>query len=289
MFRLASKPVWPPSHVAIAPAICEMTGTWRLARLPLGENIHGAVTGMRDMVAGSPMFPPLKARLAAFAAIVAFVLVLPVTPSAAADCSAGAAPGVDWTDCDKRIIVLSGSDFSGATLAGADFTSTDLRETNLMMADFKKAALVRASLAGSHAEGAKFDRVEAYRTNFSGINAKGATFASAEMQRSNFTNAVLVDADFTKADLARADFTGADITGARFAFANLARADLSKAKFSGSLDFANAFLFLTRLEGVDLSAATSLEQWQVDMSCGDGDTRLPEGLKPSSNWPCQFD
>ncbi|MEP9387520.1 pentapeptide repeat-containing protein [Mesorhizobium sp. KR9-304] len=240
------------------------------------------------MVSGRPTFPPLKAGLAA-AAIAAFAVVLPATPSAAADCSADPAPGVDWTDCDKKIIVLSGSDFSAATLVGTDFTSTDLRDSNLMTANLEKAALVRASLAGSHAEGAKFDRAEAYRTNFSGINAKGATFASSEMQRSNFANAVLVNVDFTKADLARADFAGADINGAKFAFANLARADLTKAKFDTPLDFANAFLLLTRIEGLDLSAATGLVQWQIDMSCGDGNTKLPEGLNPGSSWPCKFD
>ena len=110
------------------------------------------------------------------------------------------------------------------------------------------------------------------------------------MQRSNFANAVLVNVDFTKADLGRADFTGADITGAKFAFANLARADFSKAKFSTPLDFANAFLFLTRIEGLDLSAATGLAQWQIDMSCGDGNTKLP--CRPQAHrpaWPCQFD
>ena len=118
---------------------------------------------------------------------------------------------------------------------------------------------------------------------------KGATFASAEMQRSNFANAVLVNVDFTKAELGRADFTGADITGTKFALANLARADFSKAKFSAPIDFANSFLYLTRIEGLDLSAATGLAQWQVDMSCGDGNTRLPSGLVASASWPCDFD
>ncbi len=42
-----------------------------------------------------------------------------------------------------------------------------------MTANFEKATLVRASLAGSKAEGAKFDRIEAYRANFSGIHAQG--------------------------------------------------------------------------------------------------------------------
>jgi len=238
-------------------------------------------------VSGDMTFP-LRAGLAA-AAIALFSIALPGAASAKPDCSAGAAPGVDWSECDKKVIILSGSDLNGATLVGTDFTSTDLRDSNLLAANFEKATLVRASLAGSRADGARFDRIEAYRTNFSDMSAKGATFASAEMQRSNFTDATLVNVDFTKAELGRADFTGADITGAKFSLSNLARADFSKAKFSTPLDFANAFLFLTRIEGVDLSAATGLAQWQIDMSCGDGNTKLPTGLKPSSTWPCQFD
>jgi uncharacterized protein YjbI with pentapeptide repeats len=221
--------------------------------------------------------------------IVATSLLALSVAKAAPDCSASAAPGADWTGCSKKVIVISGSDLKGATLVETDFTSTDLRDSNLMAANFEKATLVRSSLAGSHAEGAKFDRIEAYRTNFSGLLAKGATFASAELQRSNFANANLVDVDFTKADLGRADFTGADITGSKFVLANLSRADLSKAKFTGALDFANAFLFLTRFEGQDLSAATGLQQWQIDMSCGDAQTKLPSGLNAPGNWPCPFD
>ncbi len=98
------------------------------------------------------------------------------------------------------------------------------------------------------------------------------------MQRSNFTGAVLVNVDFTKAELGRADFTDADITGTKFSLANLARADFTKAKFTGPIDFANSFFFLTRIEGIDLSAASGLAQWQVDMSCGDDKTKLPGGL-----------
>ena len=135
--------------------------------------------------------------------------------SAKPDCSADPAPGVDWTECDKKLIILSGSDFNGATLVGTDFTSTDLRDSNLLAANFEKATLVRASLAGSKADGAKFDRIEAYRTNFSGMSAQGATFASAEMQRSNFTGAKLVNVDFTKAELGRAEFADAEIIGSQ--------------------------------------------------------------------------
>lgn len=222
-------------------------------------------------------------------AFLASVMLLPVAASARPNCSASAAPGVDWTECDKKLIILSGSDFEGATLFGTDFTSTDLRDTNLVKANLEKSTLVRASLAGAKAAGAKFDRIEAYRTNFSGMDAQGATFTAAEMQRSNFKNTVLAGVDFTKAELGRADFAGADITGTSFTLANLARADLSGAKFSGPIDLGGAFLFLTRIEGLDLSAVIGLQQWQVDMACGDGNTKLPSGLKAASGWPCSFD
>jgi uncharacterized protein YjbI with pentapeptide repeats len=206
--------------------------------------------------------------------------------AALAKCSAAAAPGVDWTECDKKLIILDGSDLNDANLTGVDFTSTDLRNSNLLAANFEKATLVRASLADSNAKGAKFDRIEAYRTNFSRINAQDAVFTGGEMQRSNFTGANLVNVDFTKAELGRADFTDADITGTKFALANLARADFRKAKFSGPIDFADSFFFLTRIAGLDLSAATGLGQWQIDMSCGDEKTKLPAGLTAPQSWPC---
>lgn len=221
-------------------------------------------------------------------AALATTLFLP-TAASAVDCTASAGPGVDWTDCDKKLIILSGTDFSGATLINTNFTTTDLRDTNLEKADLEKATLVRASLAGSKAAGAKFDRVEGYRTNFSGMDGAGASFSSAEVQRSNFANAVLTGVNFTKAELGRADFTGADITGTSFALANLARANLAGAKFSGPIDFTSAFFFLTRIEGLDLSAATGMQQWQVDMSCGDDKTKLPSGLTAAAGWPCNSD
>ncbi|MBU0583319.1 MAG: pentapeptide repeat-containing protein [Alphaproteobacteria bacterium] len=224
------------------------------------------------------------------AAICALQVGLPASASAAeVNCRTEASPGIDWTDCEKKLIILRGADLNGAILTDVDFTSTDLRDTNLLAASLEKATLVRASLAGAKAKGAKFDRIEGYRTDFSGIDAQGAVFASAEIQRSNFTGANLTNADFTKAELGRADFADADITGSRFVLANLARADFSKSKFTGAIDFTDAFFFLTRIDGLDLSQSTGLAQWQVNMSCGNADTKLPEGLTPGADWPCNFD
>lgn len=214
-----------------------------------------------------------------------------LTPAGAraADCSATPRPGIDWSECTKRAIMLQGADFQGANLSGADLMLTDLSRTNMSAANLEKAALARAWLTGATAEKTNFNRIEGFRTGFDRVSAPGATFASAELQRASFKGAVLTGANFEKAELGRADFTGAVLTGARFPYANLSRADLSKASFDGGLDFSHAFLFLTRIEGLDLSTSTGLEQEQVDLACGNAQTKLPPGFTAPSDWPCPFD
>ncbi|MQW88807.1 pentapeptide repeat-containing protein [Sinorhizobium saheli] len=207
----------------------------------------------------------------------------------AADCKSSSRPETDWHDCNKRQLMLGGSDLQGSNLVNTDFTMTDLRGADLTSADLEKATLVRASLAGAQANKANFTRVEAYRGNFSAISAENASFVSAELQRTNFTGARLTGADFEKAELGRADFTRAVLTGTRFSMANLSRAHLSGAVFEGPIGFDRAFLFLTRIEGLDLSAATGLTQEQVDLACGDAATKLPAGLSTPAKWPCQHE
>ncbi|MEZ5800047.1 MAG: pentapeptide repeat-containing protein, partial [Nitratireductor sp.] len=132
-------------------------------------------------------------------------------------------------------------------------------------------------------------RVEAYRSSFQKVVAKGASFASAELQRAAFDGADLSYASFEKADLSRASFDEAVLSGASFAYANLSRADLSKASVAGTIGLDRAFMLLTRIEGLDLSRATGLDQSQIDMACGDAKTRLPEGLAAPASWPCPRD
>lgn len=209
--------------------------------------------------------------------------------AAYADCRSSMAPGVDWQGCRKRNLVMKGADLSGANLAGTDFTATDLRDTKLTAADLTKATMMRSYLDGAEAEGAIFDTLHGYRTSFVGVNLKNATFVKAELTRADFTDADLTYVNFEKADLGRAIFKGASLTGASFPFANLSRADFRGSRFSGLIDFTGAYFFLTRIEGVDLGAAEGLEQWQIDMSCGDDRTQLPSGLKAPANWPCPSD
>lgn len=239
---------------------------------------------------GATTMPLMKDRSFTASAVALVVCVVFAWQDAVAahNCHAAARPGVNWHECDKKLIILKGQDLSGANLFGVDFTSTDLRSSNLLAANLEKATLVRASLAGSNAKGVRFNRIEAYRTDFSRMDAQNAVFASAEMQRSNFQDAKLTNVDFTKAELGRAQFHNADISGSRFSFANLARADFRGATFIAPIDFDRAFFFLTRIEGIDLSGSTGLSQWQLNMACGDTSTKLPSGLKRPENWPCRF-
>jgi hypothetical protein len=207
-------------------------------------------------------------------------------PANAANCNASPAAGVDWQDCRKRNLILEGSDLTAAKLGQADFSSTDLRGTTLNAADFSKAALARAMLDNSKAAKSNFEKALGYRTSFVEADLTQANFSKSEMHRANFTDANLEDADFEKSELGRVDFSGANISGVNFSYSNLARADFRTAKFDSAIELTGSYLYLTRLEGVDLSMTSGLAQWQIDMSCGDDSTKLPDGLEPSHDWPC---
>ena len=210
-------------------------------------------------------------------------------PASAADCSRTPVAGINWSECNKKNLMLQGSDFRGANLANANLSLTNLSSTNLTSANLEKATLVRAWFTGAQADKANFAKVEAYRSGFENVSAEGASFASAELQRSSFNGAKLSGANFAKAELGRASFTKAVLTGTTFSLANLSRADLRDATLEGPVAFDRAFMFLTRIEGLDLSSATGLEQAQVDLACGDAKTRLPAGLSAPANWPCESD
>jgi uncharacterized protein YjbI with pentapeptide repeats len=217
------------------------------------------------------------------------LVVSQMAPELAGKCRADAGPNIDWSECRKRMLMLEHSQLDGGRFAGADLSRTDLSHSSLKNGDFTKAILLRASLNKADAEGANFSKIEGYRTEFPGLKAKGAIFQGAEMQRANFAGADLQNADFTKAELARVNFQKATLGNTAFATANLSRAVFQGAHVEGPVDFTNAFLFLTRIEGVDLSQATGLKQEQVDLACGDQNTALPPGITTPLSWPCDSD
>lgn len=238
---------------------------------------------------GRPRLKKVLASLTLLAVTVVFSWTVTGRPASAAYCGSTAAPGLDWSECSKKNLMLTASELEGANLSGTDFLLTDLSGSNLNAANLEKATLVRAWLADAKAEKTNFSRIEAYRSSFKNIMAKGASFVGAELQRSDFSGADLTDADFEKAEAGRVVFKGALLTGARFSFANLSRANLRDVTFEGPLEFEQAFMFLTHIEGLDLSAAKGLKQPQIDLACGDAETKLPDGLTTPASWPCSED
>ena len=224
-----------------------------------------------------------------FATIAICLSGLTYSETALADCSASAGPGVDWTDCRKRSLIMSQTDLGEAIFSGADMSSSDLRGSRLDGANFNKTNLVRASLKGASAIGADFSNVIASRTDFGDGNFSGTNFSKAETSRADFENSLLNDADLSRGEFARANFKLANISGVKFDFSNLARSDFRGVKFDKTPSFANAYLFQVRFEGVDLSQATELKSWQIELACGDDATKLPEGLSRPDSWPCEDD
>lgn len=207
----------------------------------------------------------------------------------AADCDSSPEPGLDWSECSKNNIMLDGSNLQGANLAGANLSVTGLPNSNLDGAHVEKANVMRAWFTGGTMKKANFSRVQGYRSGFSNVTADGASFASAELERANFAGAKLTGADFQKAELGRANFDKAVLTGTNFTLANLSRANLGGVTLKGPINFDRAFMFLTNIEGVDLSTAVGLQQPQLDLACGDDKTKLPASVKKPAEWPCGAD
>ena len=260
----------------------------------MARDLKGAAGVKRDLfgrqfrMRGATCCHPQARFLPLVTAVVTGLLVILPAQNAAAQgqCRADPVPSVDWSGCTKRILMLGGSNLDGANLSDADLSGTDLTGSSLKGANVTKANLVRTSLAQSDITGADFDKAEGYRSDFPAVKAMGASFVAAELQRSDFSGAELNDADFTKAELGRAVFSGATLANTNFAMANLSRALFNDASFAGVVDFTDAFMFLTRIEGVDLTQAKGLKQDQIALSCGDDTTKLPQGLTAPSSWPC---
>jgi len=203
-----------------------------------------------------------------------------------AACGDEASAKVNWEGCRKRNLVLSGSDMNSANFKGTNFSSTDMRDSEFDNTNFEKSVLLRVFFEGSSAKNANFEKAIVYRVNFKKTNLENAIFQKAEMLRVDFNGANLTSANFSKAEAGRSIFSNAMLGNNDFSNASLARADFRDSKISGPLNFAGSYFYQTRIEGVDLSNATGLKQWQIDMACGNDATKLPEGVNRPQSWSC---
>ena len=71
-----------------------------------------------------------------------------------------------------------------------------------------------------------------------------------------------------------------------FSFSNLSRARFTGAQLRG-VNFERAYTYLTRFDDQDLRQVQNLTQIQIDLACGNLQTRLPEGRRIPDSWPCK--
>ena len=85
---------------------------------------------MTAMHATSQERPATRRVIAVAAALCLPALCIAASP-ALAGCRDNPGPGVDWSECRKRSVVLSGNDMTGANFSGTDMIGSDLRDTKL--------------------------------------------------------------------------------------------------------------------------------------------------------------
>lgn len=206
----------------------------------------------------------MKLKLLRYVFALTCAVFLTAVQVAHAGCYDKSAP-VDWSGCKKTNKMLDDIDFTGASLIKADVTRSSLTSSRFHNADLTKAV--------------------GYRTNFDRVELTNTNMTKSEFSRASFKNTKIKGVDWSKAELGRADFSDAFMENVSFSFTNLSRANFKNATLSG-VDFKGAYTYLTRFQGVDLRNAKNLGQIQIDLSCGDSDTRLPEGRWMPDTWPC---
>lgn len=112
----------------------------------------------------------------------------------------------------------------------------------------------------------------AYR-DLPNVNVSGSRLRQADLSLSTMNGS-----NFSRADLSVANLFGGRFTGASFVGANLRDANMVGAYFGGA-NLSGADLSGAILSGAEMETARGLTQSQLDAACGDGDTRLPAGLR----------
>jgi uncharacterized protein YjbI with pentapeptide repeats len=148
-----------------------------------------------------------------------------------------------------------------------------------------QAGVCRADLTGAHLGGAQL-----VGADLSGVRLGEVTLTGAYLfGRANLSGAWLYGADLSGAVLLGADLSGAqlseaDLTDAKLGAANLSGAQLGKTTFSGAQLYV-ANLNGAYLGGTDISRAIGLTQKQLDVTYGNGTTKLPAELARPVSWP----
>jgi len=183
-----------------------------------------------------------------------------------AKCTDRRAPGVDWSGCKKTNKMLDDSNFNGARLVKTNMSLSSATNSQFNNSDLTKAA--------------------GYRADFDQVTLQNSIMTKSEFSRATFRDATISDVDWSKAELGRVDFSGAELKNVSFVYSNISRVRFANAKLK-DVDFWRAYTYRTRFEDVDLSQVQRLSQLQLEIACGNANTRLPEDRLMPDNWPCE--
>ena len=118
-----------------------------------------------------------------FAALLAILALICTADPSAAACKDRPRAGVDWSNCGKTKLLLSGSDLSEANLQSSDLSRSDLTEANLSNAKLVEAELSWTRLSGANLAGADLTKAMMDRTDLQNADLTGAVLAKAEAHR----------------------------------------------------------------------------------------------------------
>lgn len=155
----------------------------------------------------------------------------------------------DWRGEEGDITLVK-----GASLKGRDLRYADASGAFLVKADLSKNAnLQEADFSGADLRGANLSQAKLQAVTFTRAKLQGANLKQAHLK-----GAILLDANLTKANLYGVDLQGTELQGA---------------------DLMEVDLLLANLCGANLRGAKNVTQAQLDKSCGDEKTTLPEEPK----------
>ncbi|PCJ71927.1 MAG: hypothetical protein COA62_05045 [Rhodobiaceae bacterium] len=137
------------------------------------------------------------------------VSAAPTTGFAFPDCSAPAAPLVDWSRC-----FLEESDFSNTDLTGASLLDTRFQRANLAGSIFDEARAQGAKFVAANLMGTSFKEADLRDADMTKANLEGADLSGARLRRTRLFRANLRGANFTGAHFDRTDLLNADVSGA---------------------------------------------------------------------------
>ena len=97
-----------------------------------------------------------------------------------AGCQDSPRPGVDWTGCSRKLLMLSGDDLTGGHFNRTALTSSDFRKARLSDARLSEAELSYTRFEGADLARADLSKTMGWKANFTRANLEGANLSGAK-------------------------------------------------------------------------------------------------------------